>query len=77
MQVDLKAICEFLSTPRFNRKWTVVELNDRIGGGELLQTVTDIIKALDDNFDDHNMDIERRLVEYLEMLRYPAAVRDS
>ncbi len=81
--IDLKVISKSISTPPFNKSWSIIQLHDELEPDVLLATIYEVAAHIDEAnkpsvFQQDREHEEKiiRLVEFLRMLKFEAAVEN-
>lgn len=80
-QIDLKAITTAISQPPFSKTWSIIQLHDEIPSNQLLDTIFEVARFIDDAnktsiFNQDRPMEERifRLCDFLRMLKCKEAL---
>ena len=81
MSADMKQLSTALSQPPFNKRWSIIQLNDELGPDELLTTIFEIALYIDESNKPSVFGTDReleekiyRLSEFLLMLKFEPAM---
>ncbi|KAJ3370708.1 Intraflagellar transport protein 81 [Kappamyces sp. JEL0680] len=80
LQIDLKVISSAISSPPFEKNWSIIQLHDEISAEQLLATVYEVAAFVDEASsptvflqDKEHEEKILRLAEFLQMLKYEPA----